>query len=155
MKSRLRFWAVILLGLVLSIAVHALQNLLSNSLVGLNIFTVIVTSSGILLLIAVAFWSSFQHKRLLRTELPGLIHETLLASVQNPLARLQAQWHALRRDGFRTWLKMRRLQSLCIKLAHARLHERLNPEKSAGNEEIMALQSEINYIFDSLRPAGG
>ncbi|HSB65604.1 MAG TPA: PrsW family glutamic-type intramembrane protease [Anaerolineales bacterium] len=151
-KNHSRFYTFILVGLVLSIATHAMQNLLSNSLVGLNVFTVIVTIAGTLVLWVVAGWSLLQQKRLLRTELQGLVHESLYASIQDPLMRIRAQWHSLRRDGLHTYLELRRLQGLCIKLAHARLHARLHPEDSTRSDETAELQAEIARIFNTLNP---
>ncbi len=149
-KDRRRFWAVCILGLVLAIATHALQNLLSNSLVGLNVLTVIVTSAGTLLLWVVAGWSLIQQRRLLRQELHGLVHENLYTTIQDPLARLKAQWGELRRGGLRTWLRMRRLQGLCIQLARARLQARLQPEKVEVNNKVETLQAQISQAFDQL-----
>jgi len=152
-KRRRRFWAWIMLGLILAIATHALQNLLSNSLVGLNVFTVIVTSAGTLLLWAVGGWSLVQQSRLLRTELQGLVHDSLYDSIQDPLVRLRSQWRSLRLDGFQAWIQVRRLQGLCIKLANLRLQARLQPETIKDSHETDALQAEIMRIFDSLGSA--
>jgi len=149
-KNRQRFWAWVLSALGLAISVHALHNLLANSTVGLNLFTVVVTSLGTLVLWVVAGWSLIAQHRLLRVELQGLVHDSLYASVQGPIGRAQAQWSALRREGFRAWLQLRRLQGLCIKLAHTRLQARLFPEKSALSSEADALQSEITRLFDRM-----
>ena len=63
---------------------HSLHNLLANSLVELNVFTVIVTSAGTLVLWAVAGWSLLKQRRLLRKELHGLfmIHFTILYRIR-------------------------------------------------------------------------
>ena len=152
-KSRRRFWTLLIGGLVSSIATHALQNLLSNNLVGLNAFTVVVTIAGTLVLWVVGGWSLVQQRRLLRTELQGLVHETLYTSIQHPLVRLKTQWQALRHGGFRAWLHLRRLQGLCIHLARLRLQARLHPEKISGLEEAEALQAEIARTFIKLNLA--
>lgn len=153
--NRRRFLTWIGLGLLLAIATHALQNILSNSLVGLNVFTVIVTSAGILLLLVVAGWSLVKQRQLLHVELQGVLPVSLYASVQDPLVRARAQWSTLRRDGLRTWIRVRRLQGLSIKLAQTRLQARLHPEKFKGSDEVEALQAEINRIFNSLGPHTG
>ncbi len=150
-RSRLRFWSIIAIGLVLAIATHALQNLLSDSLVGLNIFTVIVTSAGTLLLWAVAGWSLINQRRILRQELAGVLHDSLYASIQDPFARAKAQWNTLRHDGVRTWVKLRRLQGLCIKLANVRLRRRMDPNKVGAAGESDELLAEIESIFNGLR----
>jgi hypothetical protein len=130
----------------------ALHNLLANSTVGLDIFTVIVTAAGTLLLFAVAGWSLVQQRRLLRQELQGLGYDSLYYSVQGPLGRAKAQWSALRRQGFHAWLQVRRLQGLCIKLAYMRLQVRLFPEKTTHSVQADALQAEIIRIFDRMYP---
>jgi RsiW-degrading membrane proteinase PrsW (M82 family) len=149
-RSRRGFWALAVLGLLLAISTHALQNLLSNSLVGLNVFTVVVTASGTLLLWVIAGWSLVQQRRLLRTELHGLVHDSLYNSMLNPLSRLRAQWVTFRRHGFRTWVKLRRVQALCVRLANARLQERLHPERFTGSVKSEMLQSEIKQMFARL-----
>jgi RsiW-degrading membrane proteinase PrsW (M82 family) len=152
-KRRRHLWFWILAGLLLAIATHALQNLLSNSLVGLNVLTLVVTGAGTLVLWLFAAWSLINQRRLLRTELHGVIHEALYSSVLDPLARADAQWYALRRKGFRTWIKVRRLQGLCIKLAYIRLQVHINPENPAVTETAQALQAKIEHIFNELHPA--
>ncbi len=150
-RRRLRFWSLIAIGLVLAIGTHALQNLLSNSLVGLNVFTVAVTSAGTLLLWVVAGWSLVNQRRMLHQELIGVLHDSLFTSIQDPFARAKAQWHTLRHDGFRTWLRLRRLQGLCIKLASLRVRERLEPNQSEKATESDQLLAEIERIFNGLR----
>jgi len=152
-KSRQRFWAWVMAALGVAIATHALHNLLSNSLVGLNVFTVVVTSAGTLVLFVVAGWSLVKQRRLLRTELQDLVHDKLYYSVQGPLVRAKAQWDALSREGFRAWIKVRRLQGLCMKLANTRLQARLFPEKYKGSDEANSLLAEIKRIFDGMHPA--
>jgi len=149
-KNRRQFWSWIAGALCLAIITHGLHNLLANSTVGLNIFTLIVTSLGVVLLFAVAGWSLVMQRRLLRQELQGLVHDSLYYSIQGPLGRTGAQWTALRRQGFRAWLQVRRLQGLCIKLAHSRLQARLFPEKYSA-EDDSALQAEIKRVFERMR----
>ncbi len=151
-RRKLRFWIPVVSGLLMAIAVHALQNLLSNSLVGMNVFTVIVTGAGTLLLAVVAGWSLVQQRRLLRLELLGVVPGALYSSMQDPLVRHKAQWSALRRDGLYTWIRLRRLQGLCIKFAHLRLQARLHPEKYQASEKADALAAEIARIFETLSP---
>jgi len=131
---------------------HSLHNLLANSLVGLNVFTVIVTSAGTLVLWAVAGWSLLKQRRLLRKELHGFVHDSLYYSVQDPLVRAKAQWNALQWEGFRAWIQVRRLQGLCIKLANARLQARLFPENHNQSDKASALQAEINSVLDGIHP---
>ena len=147
-KNRRQFWAWILAALALAIATHALHNLLANSTVGLNLFTVIVTALGTLVLWVVAGWSLVAQRRLLRRELQGQVHDSLYNSVTGPLSRAKAQWHAFRRHGFRAWLRLRRLQGLCIKLANMRLQARLFPEKTSFLIEADALQAQIKQAFE-------
>jgi protease PrsW len=152
-KNRVRLWTLIFVGLLLSIATHALQNLLTYSLVGLNVFTVIVTIAGTLVLWVVAGWSLVKQRRLLRFELHGLVHDALFASIQDPWVRSRAQWRVLRREGFHTWLQLRRLQGLCIQLAHIQLQRRLHPEKYTDPSQSEALLTEITRIFNTIHPA--
>jgi RsiW-degrading membrane proteinase PrsW (M82 family) len=152
-KRRKHLWLWISAGLVLATGTHALQNLLSNSLVGLNVLTLIVTCAGTLVLWLFAGWSLVEQRRLLRTELYGKIQDTLYISVLDPLARAKAQWHALRRKGFRTWLQVRRLQRLCIKLAYLRLQSHELSENPTLSETAEAMQAQIEHIFNELRLA--
>ena len=151
-KSRKQLWAWVMAALGLAIAAHALHNLLANSLVGLNIFTVVVTSAGTLLLWAVAGWSLVKQRRLLHQELQGLVNDSLYASVLDPYVRAKDQWNVLRWRGFRAWIQVRQLQGLCIKLAKTRLQVRLFPENSARSDEADALQAEIRRVFESIYP---
>ena len=146
-KNRRQFWAWVGGALLLAIVAHALHNLLANSTVGLNVFSVMVTGAGILLLFVVAFWSLVQQRRLLRVELQGLVNDSLYYSVQGPLGRIKAQWSTLRREGFRAWIQLRHLQGLCIGLANARLQARLFPEKHASAHKAETLQAEIERLI--------
>lgn len=150
-KSRQQFWAWVMAALGVAIATHTLHNLLANSLVGLNVFTVIVTSAGTLVLWTVAGWSLVKQRQLLRKELQGLVHDSLYYSVQGPLVRAKTQWNALRWEGFRAWIQERRLQGLCIKLANTRLQARLFPENHKHSDKAFALQAEIKRVFDEIR----
>jgi len=150
-KSRQQFWAWVMAALGVAIATHTLHNLLANSLVGLNVFTVIVTSAGTLVLWTVAGWSLVKQRQLLRKELQGLVHDSLYYSVQGPLVRAKTQWNALRWEGFRAWIQVRRLQGLCIKLANTRLQARLFPENHTHSDKAFALQAEIKRVFDEIR----
>lgn len=149
-KNRKQFWVRVIAGLVLAIAVHALHNLLANSTVGLNIFSVMITTFGTLVLWVVAGWSLVKQRQLLRAELSGLVHESLYYSVTGPVVRAKAQWSALRKQGFRAWLRVRRLQGLCIKLAHLRLEMSLSPERTTLGAEADVLQAEITRAFQGL-----
>jgi hypothetical protein len=99
----------------------------------------------------VAAWSIVKQRRLLRTELQGLVDDSLYNSVYGPLRRVAAQWNTLRRKGFRSWLQLRRLQSLCIKLAHTQLQARVSPENPKRQEEANVLQAEIGRLFHSMK----
>jgi hypothetical protein len=90
---------------------------------------------------------------MLKMELQGLVHDSLYYSVLGPLARAKAQWHALRSRGFHTWLQVRRLQGLCIKLANARLQARLFPEKHQQTDDPDSLQAEIARAFEGIHQA--
>jgi protease PrsW len=149
-KKQKYFWGLTIIGLLLAIAIHALQNGLSNSLVGLNVFTVIVTTAGTLVLWVVAGWSLVQQRRMLRTELQGLVHESLYATIQDPLTRLRTQWYTLRHEGFHAWHQVRRLQALCINLAKVRLEERFHRGNLVNTNDIARIQMEIERIFNGL-----
>lgn len=147
-KGHRKFWVWVLGALGLAISVHVLHNLLANSTVGLNLFTVMVTILGTLVLWVVAGWSLVAQRRLLRKELRGLVPDSLYDSVQGPLGRAKAQWSALHREGFRAWIRVRKLQGLCIQLAHTRLQAGLFPERSTLTFETDRLEAEIRRVFE-------
>jgi hypothetical protein len=152
-KKTQRLWLWILAGLLLAIAAPALQNLLSNCLVGLNVLPLIMTYAGTLVLWLFAAWSLAKQRHLLRTELHGVFHVALYSSMLDPLARADARLNALRRKSFRTWIQVRRLQRLCIKLAYLRLQVYICPETPTVTEIAQVLQAKIEHIFNELHLA--
>jgi RsiW-degrading membrane proteinase PrsW (M82 family) len=152
-QKRWQCWILVAGALVLAIFTHSLRNLLAHSLVGLNILTVIVTGAGTLVLWAVAGWSLWQQKRCLRTELRGMIPESLYHTVLQPLAGTWVQWRALRLEGISAWRRTRWLHHLCAELAFKRMQARLFPEEPERAAEVEALREEIRTLVGYERAA--
>jgi RsiW-degrading membrane proteinase PrsW (M82 family) len=140
-------WAFPLGGFVLAVIVHALHNVLSYNLLGLNAITVLSTVAGVILLAVVAAWSLKREQDCLKAELKGLVPDEVYRAVVTPGGRARTQWQALRRRGVRAWWRIRQLHGLCAELAFKRMQARLRPDEAKIADEAGRLQEEIETLL--------
>jgi RsiW-degrading membrane proteinase PrsW (M82 family) len=139
-------WAFPLGGFALAVIVHALHNVLSYNLLGLNAITVLSTVAGVVLLAVVAAWSLKREQDCLKAELKGVVPDEVYRAVVMPGGRARAQWQALRRKGVRAWWRARRLHGLCAEMAFKRMQARLQPDETGIAEEAERLREEIDTL---------
>jgi RsiW-degrading membrane proteinase PrsW (M82 family) len=140
-------WAFPLGGFVLAVIVHALHNVLSYNLLGLNAITVLSTVTGVILIGIVAAGSLKRQLQCLKVELAGVVDDAVYRAVVTPGGRARAQWQALWHKGVRAWWRTRRLHGLCAELAFKRMQARLRPDEAKIADEAGRLQEEIETLL--------
>jgi len=139
-------WVFPLGGFALAVIVHALHNVLSYNLLGLNAITVLSTVIGVILIGIVAAASLKRQHQCLKMELVGVVDDAVYRAVVTPGGRARAQWQALRREGFRAWRRTQRLHGLCAELAFKRMQARLRPDEAEIAGEAERLQEKIGIL---------
>ena len=142
-RSPRQRWTLPLVGFLLAVAAHGLHGLLARSLLGLNVLTVLTTGIGLVLMGLVVGWALARQRRVLATELSGLLPDPLYRAMTAPGGRSRAQWQALRQGGVRAWRKARRLHQLCAEFAFKRMQARLRPDEPEMAREAEALWETI------------
>jgi RsiW-degrading membrane proteinase PrsW (M82 family) len=141
-------WVFPFAAYLLAVLSHALHNLALRSVAGLNLLTVGLTLTGVLIVaLLVVYLLRRQHKCLqveLLDELPDELYQTVL----RPAAKAKAQWRSLRRGGFRAWRKSRRLHQLCAEYAFKRMQARISPEEEGIATQAKALREEIRVLIE-------
>ncbi len=151
--KRWRRWIPITGALALAICTHALHNLLAHSLVGLNVFTVVITGAGTLVLWVVAGWSLLRRRRCMQLELKGMLPEPLYHTVVRPLASTWVQLRTLWQEGIGAWRRTRQLHNLCGEFAFKRMQARLFPEEPERAAEANTLREKIGALVGYERTA--
>jgi RsiW-degrading membrane proteinase PrsW (M82 family) len=141
-----RRWAWPSAGFVLAVAVHALHNLLSWSILGVGVVTVVTTGAGLALIGLVAGWSLRRQRRALQLELEDELSQPLCRTLLVPGGRARARWQALRVDGLAGWRRTRRLHQRCAELAFKKMQLRRRPDVSDLREEIERLRAEVDAL---------
>ena len=149
-RQRWQRWVFPASAFVMAVVVHALHNVLSYSLLGLNAITVLSTVSGVILIVIVVVWSLKRQEQCLRVELKGLLPDDVYRAVVVPKERARAQWRALWRQGLRAWWLARRLHRLCAELAFKRMQSRLRPDETEIKKEMDHLQEKVNALVQRL-----
>jgi RsiW-degrading membrane proteinase PrsW (M82 family) len=149
-RQRWQRWVFPAGAFVMAVVVHALHNVLSYSLLGLNTITVLLTVSGLVLIIVVVVWSLKRQEQCLRAELKGLVPDDVYQAVLVPKERARAQWRALRRRGLRAWWLARQLHRLCTELAFKRMQSHLRPDETEIKKEMDCLQEKVNALVQKL-----
>jgi RsiW-degrading membrane proteinase PrsW (M82 family) len=145
-RVRWRRWAWPGAGFALSVAAHALHNLL-----GVDAVTVVTTGAGLALIGLVAGWSLRRQRRALRLELQDELPQPLYRGLVAPGGGARARWRALRTGGLASWRRTRRLHQRCAELAFKKMQRRRRPDEPALAEEIERLRAEIEVL--TKRPA--
>jgi hypothetical protein len=137
-------WAVPVGGFVLTVATHALHNLILRNLLGLSVTTVITTCAGLILMGVIAAWSLERQRHCLVTELADEIPDALYRTLTRRGGRSMAQWRALFGGGLRGWRQARRLHQLCAELAFKKMQRRRRPDElEVVAQEIERLRQEL------------
>ncbi len=145
-------WAVPVGGFVLTVATHALHNLILRNLLGLSVATVMTTGAGLILMGIIAAWSLERQRRCLATELAGEAPDALYRTLITRGGRSLAQWRALFAGGLRGWRQARRLHQLCAELAFKKMQRRRRPDEPVTAQEIERLRQEIGSYQSVARP---
>lgn len=136
-------WAVPVGGFVLTVAIHALHNLILRNLLGLSVTTVATTCAGLILMGIIAGWSLERQRRCLISELADEVPDALYRMLTTRGGRSLAQWRALFTGGLRGWRQARRLHQLCAELAFKKMQRRRRPDEPETVQEIARLRQEI------------
>jgi RsiW-degrading membrane proteinase PrsW (M82 family) len=142
--ARWQRWAAPAGGFLLAVATHALHNVLTRSLLGLNLATVAATGAGLTLVGVIAGWSLARQRRCMRAELKDELHDALYCTLTTPGARARAQWRALWTGGVNDWRQVRRLHQLCAELAFKKMQRRRRPGETTLIQTIGQLRQEID-----------
>jgi RsiW-degrading membrane proteinase PrsW (M82 family) len=137
-------WAAPVGGFVLTVATHALHNLILRNLLGLSVTTVLTTCAGLILMGIIAAWSLERQRRCLVTELADEMPDALYRTLTARGGRGLAQWRALFTRGLRGWRQARRLHQLCAELAFKKMQRRRRPDEPETAQEIARLRQEIS-----------
>jgi protease PrsW len=139
-------WAVPVGGFVLTVATHALHNLILRNLLGLSVTTVVTTCAGLILMGVIAAWSLERQQRCLVTELADEAPDALYRTLTKRGGRSLAQWRALFTGGLEGWRRARSLHQLYAELAFKKMQHRLRPDDPEMAEEIGWLRQEIETL---------
>ena len=147
-------WALPSAGFALAVVAHALHNLLTWSLLGLNVMTVMTTGAGVLLIGLVAAWSLRRQRRGLRSELRDELPLWLYQALVTPGGRLRARRRALRVEGLTGWWRTRQLHQRCAELAFRKMERRRRSDESDLSEEIERLRAVIRALMTRAASGG-
>jgi len=146
-RTRWRRWALPGAGFALAVAAHALHNLLTWNLLGVDAVTVVTTGAGVALMGVVAGWSLRRQRRTLRSQLADELPRALYRTVASPGERARAQWQALRANGLVGWRRTRQLHQRCAELAFRKMERRRRPDETDLTEEIERLRGVIDALM--------
>jgi RsiW-degrading membrane proteinase PrsW (M82 family) len=133
-------------GFALAVTAHALRNLSTWNVLGVDPVRVLTTCSGVGLLGVVACWSLRRQREALRLELKGELPGALYHALLTPGGRTRAQWQALRAGGLIGLRRTRRLHQRCTELALRKMERSLGSTESELNDEIEQLSKEIHGL---------
>jgi RsiW-degrading membrane proteinase PrsW (M82 family) len=142
-----RRWAWPGAGFALAVIAHALHNLLTWTLLGVDAITLVTTGAGVVLIALVASWSLRRQRRALRSELEDELPLPLYRDQVEPGRRVRAQWQALRACGLTGWRRTRRLQQRCAELAFKKTQHHSHPDAPGLTDEIERLRAEIDALL--------
>jgi hypothetical protein len=146
-REKRRRWLFPVGGFVLAVVIHALHNVVSYNLLGLNAITVLSTVVGVTLIAVVAVWSLKRQEQCLRSELKGIVPDDVYRAVVRPKERARAEWQTLRNAGVRAWWRTRRLHRWSAELAFKRMQARLHPDETEIAQEVKRLQERVETLL--------
>ena len=139
-------WVVPVGGFVLTVATHALHNLILRNLLGLSVTTVVTTCAGLILMGVIAAWSLERQRRCLVTELADEAPDALYRTLIRRGGRSLMQWRALFTGGLEGWRRARKSHQLYAELAFKKMQYRLRPEDPEMVQEIEWLRRELETL---------
>jgi RsiW-degrading membrane proteinase PrsW (M82 family) len=145
-RQRWQRWSIPLTAFVLAVLSHALHNLAIRNAVGLNLWTVVATWAGAVVIGVVMIWSLQRQRRCLVTELVGEVPDELYRALIARGGRSRAQWRALRWDGLRGWRRVRRTHQQCAELAFKKMQHRRRPDEPGLLEEVGRLRKQVRSL---------
>ena len=147
-QDRQRRYAVAIGAFALAVVTHGLHNTLIQNAVDMSPMIVLLSWSGLSVLVIAMAWSLRRQRHCLELELieelPGDMYHTIV----QPRLRLQTEWQILKSEGFATWKLRRRLFQLCAEFAFKRMQARLFPDEAEIDAEANALRDEIRGILE-------
>lgn len=141
-----KFAPILSLMFALAVLMNGLHSYAIRNAAGLNSFTVILTWSSVLILVAVMAWSLRRQRLCIEKELLDEIPESLYVTVTEPWAGTKQQWRALRSGGISNWRRTRRLRQLCAELAFKKMQSRLFSDEPEMADEAEALRKEVKSL---------
>ncbi len=132
---------------LLAVVTHGLHNVLIQNAVNLNLAILMLTWSGVLVLVAAMAWALDRQRRCLKNELVDQLPEELFQVVSQPLRRARAEFDALIKQGVSAWREKRKLHRLCAEYAFKCMQARLFPSEKDITLEATALWNEIKKII--------
>ena len=161
-SAAVRVWYA-LGGLLLAILFHATHNYLTSSFqtAGL-VYSWLVQSSGVLVVLAIAVLAWRNELRWLRSELDGEVHAGVIAPEDYAIitlsaGRMQREFAALVHHGPKQFLQMRRLHYAITELAFCKSRQRLAdrspecPDTERLRREILTLRQAVTETKLNLR----
>jgi len=142
-QDRFRRSAVAFGALSLAVVTHGLHNLVIQNAMTLNLAMILLTWSGVFVLVIAMIWSLRRQRRCLEVELIEEMPRAIYDSMIRPWVRLRTEWRVLRSEGIAAWRVRRRLHQLCAEFAFKRMQARLFPDEVEINAEADALRDEI------------
>ncbi|NLE45423.1 MAG: PrsW family intramembrane metalloprotease [Chloroflexi bacterium] len=138
-------------GFMIAVLFNALHNLLLRLLIGLTMWTVLVTGLGLVAMIVLALSALSRQHRCLEQELRGEIADELYRSVLAPGAVVRLMWATFRTHGLKGAWRARRLRQLCAELALKKAQRRAHPDKVALHRTIESLREQIEEVASRIR----
>jgi len=132
---------------ILAVVTHILHSLVVHAVRGVNILTVVLTLSGVLVTLVIILVSLKRQQEWMRVELKEQIPNDLYDVVVSSSARARDQWKALFSVGYQGWRKERRLHQSCTELAFKLRQVRLFPAEEGLKAEVSVLQADIERLI--------
>ena len=132
----------------MAVAAHALLSYALRTTTSWNLATIALTWAGVLVMVAVMFWSLRRQRRCLETELVSEVPDEVLHSVTSWRGRTRAQWGALWSDELRGLAWVRRLHQQCAELAFKKMQRQQRPDEPGLPEEVRRLRQELRALVE-------
>ena len=142
-QDRFRRYAVAIGAFVLAVVIHGLHNLVIQNAVDLSPVIILLSWSGVSVLVIAMTWSLSRQRRCLEVELIEELPGDVYHSMVQPWVRLHTEWQILKSEGIAAWRLRRRLHQLCAEFAFKRMQARLFPDEAEIDAEANTLRDEI------------
>jgi RsiW-degrading membrane proteinase PrsW (M82 family) len=141
--NRVRRWVVPMACLILAIGINAFHSLAMRNIIGFNLATILLPWAGLIVIIAVMFWSLKRQHQTLVTELIDEIPNELYKTVTDTVKRNKSLRQAFFQNGIKKWRELRYQYQLCAELAFKKMQNKRFPEEQGIMTEINDLRREL------------